>query len=41
VKGLMAEHFANGVLSMKKSEREQRALERSQAYAATRIKRKA
>jgi DNA-binding GntR family transcriptional regulator len=41
VKRLMAEHFANGVLSMKKSEREQRALERSQAYAATRVKRKA
>lgn len=35
VKRLMAEHFANGVLSMKKSEREQRAIERSQAYAAT------
>jgi hypothetical protein len=31
----MAEHFANGVLSMKKSEREQRAIERSRAYAAT------
>jgi DNA-binding GntR family transcriptional regulator len=34
VKRLMAEHFANGVLSMKKSEREQRAIERLQAYAA-------
>jgi DNA-binding GntR family transcriptional regulator len=35
VKTLMAEHFANGVRSMKKNEREQRAQERSQAYAAT------
>jgi DNA-binding GntR family transcriptional regulator len=35
VRKLMAEHFANGVRSMKKNEREQRAQERSQAYAAT------
>jgi DNA-binding GntR family transcriptional regulator len=34
VKKLMAEHFANGVRSLKKSEREKRAQERSQAYAA-------
>ena len=40
VKRLMAEHFANGVLSMKKSEREQRAIERSQAYAASGFKTK-
>lgn len=35
VKKLMAEHFANGVRSLKKSEREKRAQERSEAYAAT------
>lgn len=35
VKKLMAEHFANGVRAMKKTEREQRAEERSKAYAAS------
>jgi DNA-binding GntR family transcriptional regulator len=31
---LMAEHFTNGIAAMKKTERELRAKERSQAYAA-------